>query len=257
MRRHISVLMLAARGSIYKLLLLLAAMVAGEYALFSLALKKLAAAAETAAMAAGESLGQWRFESPWVLEDAFTNSHIHWVFAAGLIVLCAILVLNGSGGKCGYTLRRLSVSERTVGIWWAVYDMAALVIFWAAQVLFALLLCQVYLAKADPACVNAQTVFLAFYRQKFLHSLLPLAETSRWVCNGALWAGLAVTASCGTYRLRRGKKCAAVVVLAVITALSFSREMGGFGGDVALALIALVAAGAALGNLKGGEADAD
>ena len=58
---------------------------------------------------------------------------------------------------------------------------AALVIFWAAQVLFVLLLCRVYLAKADPACVNAQTVFLAFYRQKFLHSLLPLAETSRWV----------------------------------------------------------------------------
>lgn len=56
-----------------------------------------------------------------------------------------------SGGRTGYTLRRLRVREQTVGVWFAVYGAAVLVIYWAFQTGWALLLCRLYLYRADPA----------------------------------------------------------------------------------------------------------
>ncbi|WP_186566127.1 hypothetical protein [Lawsonibacter celer] len=253
MKRHGSVLMLAARGSLGKALLVCAATAAAELGLFWAALGRAAERAAELAALPPEEAAYRQMENAWSLEQVFTDSRISWVFALGLLALCAILCLNGgglSGGRTGYTLRRLRVREQTVGVWFAVYGAAVLVIYWAFQTGWALLLCRLYLYRADPAQVNAQTVFLAFYRQAYLHSLLPLAEASRWVRNLALFAGLGTTCACCAAQLRHGGKGVAAAVLAVIGALTFSRETGGFVGDALTMCAAAGLSAWAIWNLR-------
>lgn len=234
MRQHLSVLMLAARSTIYKVLALLVAMAVAEGLLFQTTLQK---------ALAGEPLG---------LEQVISQSRIALVCGLGFLLLCALLSVAGSesrGGKLGYTLRRLSVSERGVFLWWASYNVACFFLFWVAQLAIAMLLCRLYLSRMDPAYISGQTVFLAFYRSRFLHSLLPLAEASRYARNGVLVLCLGVCAACSSWRQRRGQRGIAVVALAAITAVSFPQAMGSFGSDLLLVLIAIGTATSALAGV--------
>ncbi|NCC68492.1 MAG: hypothetical protein EOM14_09945, partial [Clostridia bacterium] len=109
MKQHLSVLMLAARSTIYNVIGILALLAAAESALFYLVLKK---------AQSGEGC---------CLEEAVTKSGIPLVCAGCFLLLCAALSLNGvefSGSRFRYTIRRLSVSEETTAILWAVYYMA-------------------------------------------------------------------------------------------------------------------------------------
>ncbi|WP_152967692.1 hypothetical protein [Oxobacter pfennigii] len=160
------------------------------------------------------------------------------------------------GGKLRYTVQRLSVREEAVVFLWAGYNAVCFFLFWAVQLVIVLVLCRLYVTQMDTAYVSGQTIFLAFYRSNFLHSLLPLEEISRYVRNGILILTLGVCASCFSFRQRRGERGSAVVVLAVIVAVSFPNAMGSFGSDIFLSLVALcIAAGAVAGIWKerGGE----
>ena len=241
MKKHLSVLMLCARSTVYKMLGLFFAMAAAEILLFGLTLR---------GVPAGPPLG---------LEAAFDASRVSFAFAAAFLLLCALLCMTGceySGSRPSYTLRRLSVSRRTVLFWQSVYNILCLFLLWAVQLFVALLLCRLYMSKADPATVSGQTVFLAFYRNKFLHSLLPLAETSRYIRNLMLIVGLGVTAACFPQRQQRGQMGIAVIPLALIAAAVFPMEMGQGQGDFTISALALAAAGfAVFGIWKGPETD--
>lgn len=224
MRRYLSVLALAARSTIYRVFGLLLLTFAAEAALFYRAL---------------QSAATGGLDTPEALID---GSGIPLVCGASFLLLCALLSLTGyerAGCKTRYTIRRLSVREETVVLLWACYNTACFILFWAVQVLAALVLCRWYLAAVDPAYWNGQTVFLAFYRSGFLHSLLPLAEKTRFVRNGALAAALGLASACFAMKQRRGKLGTAVAVLAVVTLVKFPREMGSFSSDITLILVAL------------------
>lgn len=236
MRQHLSVLMLAARSTIYKVLGLFVAMAVTEGTLFYFALQK---------ALGGEPIG---------LEQLISQSQIAVVCGICFILLCALLSLTGSefgGGKLRYTLQRLSVREEITVFWWAAYNVVCLLLFWAVQLLIALLLCQLYVTQMDLTYVSGQTVLLAFYRNSWLHSLLPLAETSRYIRNGVLILSLGVCASCFSFRQRHGEPGIAVVALAVVVTVSFPKAMGSFGSDLFLAFIALcITTGAVAGIWK-------
>lgn len=244
MRKYVSVLAIAARSTIVKITALLFAMAAAEAGLFWRLLQK---------SVSGQLL------TP---EELIERSGIPLICAVAFVLLCVILSLVGnefSGSRTRYTLQRLSIREEvTVGLW-AFYDAACFLMLWAVQLLAVLLLCRLYLTVVEPAYWNEQTIFLAFYRSDFLHSLLPLAETSRWLRNGALLLGLGAAAASFTYKQRRSQKGIAVVVLAVVTLGTFSREMGRSDSDVAVLLFALAAAGFSFYGIwfgKGGEDEA-
>lgn len=231
MKKYLSVLAIAARSTILKMTALLLAMAAAEAGLF------------------------WRLWNKPVSEQLITpeelidRSGIPLVCAVAFVLLCVVLSLVGnefSGSKTRYTIQRLSVREEVSVSLWAFYDAACFTIFWAVQLLIALLLCRLYVSGLDPAYWNEQTIFLAFYRSAFLHSLLPLAETSRWFRNGALLLGLGTAAASFTCRQRRGQRGIAVVVLAVVTLVTFSREMGRADSDVAVLLFALAVSAVSL-----------
>ena len=104
-------------------------------------------------------------------------------------------------------------------------------LLWMVQMATAFALCRWYLALAEPEFVSNQTVFLAFYRSKFLHGLLPLAESSAWVRNFFVVLGLGCASAYFPYLQRRGKFSVSVLLLLVISIIWFPRNVGIAAGD--------------------------
>ena len=234
MKKHLSVIMLAARSTIYKVLLLILVTGAVQAGLFW--------RARAESRTAGAALDIYQVSN---LETVLESSHIYLAAGLAFYLLCAILSLNGCefGSKVGYTLRRLAVSERTVTVWWAVYNTCCFVIFWMSQALIMLLLCRWYGAGATDGVFGPQSVFLAFYRDKYLHSLVPMAEISRWVRDIILCICLGTCTATFSYKLRRGKKGVAIFVLAALTFGGFCAEMGQLPLDIVISIAALIVAG--------------
>ena len=215
MKKHLSVLMLMVRSTLYRSLGLLFLMAAIQGIQFYFTVKRAP-------------------DGPIGLEQAVAQSGMIWVCAVAFVLYLAVLCLPGCpfGSKPGYTLRRLSIGERSVFFWQAACNVCCLVLFWAVQFLAALALCRLYRALSDPAMLSGQTTFLAFYRNRFLHSLLPLAETSRFLRNLALCFGLGFAAAYFPLRQRQGKISLIIAALAALTLVSFCGDMGSFASDI-------------------------
>ena len=234
MKKHLSVLMLAVRSSIYKVLLLALATGAVQAGLF---------------WAAKEKTGMTEAAQDMLrtvnLETVLESSHIYLAAGIGFYLLCVILCMTGCGfgSKVGYTLRRLAVKERTTTLWWAAYNTCCFGIFWMSQILVMVLLCRWYGMEAADGTFGPQSVFLAFYRDGYLHSLMPMAEVSRWVRNIILCVCLGLCTATFSYQLRRGKKGVAIFLLAAGTFGTFCLEMVNLAADIAVSVGALIVAG--------------
>ena len=145
MKQVFSIWMLLARSSVYKITAILAAMAAAEWALFGAALRR----------GVPEELGAG-------LELMLRQAGVLWVFGAAALAVTAVLALTGCSfsAKTGYTLQRLSVTERQVAGLQAVYNLLVYLILWGTQLAVAWGLCRWYLA-ACPDPLGSQTVFLA------------------------------------------------------------------------------------------------
>lgn len=228
MKKHISVFMLMARSSVYGLLGVLIAMAAAEGALFYFALNKTLADERAGSVLSG-------------LERVLSESGIIWGFGAFFLLFMALLCATGCefGSRQGYTLGRLSISERSIFAWQAVYNCVCLFVLWAAQLGIVLALIGLYDARVSPEAFSGQSAFLAFYRNSFLHSLLPLEEGSRYIRNIVLIFGLGISAAVFPFKQRRGKWGWEAAALAAACLASFSGETGGLGGDVFLILLSV------------------
>ena len=247
MKKHLSVLMLAARGTIYKVLLLILATGAVQAGLFWQAMQ-----------GAFPENGEW-MDYGGLMQSLFSDSHIALTAGIAFYLLCAILCINGCGfgSKVGYTFQRLAVSEKTVTLWWALYNGLVFVVFWASQALVMLGLCKLYEMQAPAELFGPQTVFLAFYRERYLHSLMPMAEISRWIRNIILCASLGICTSTFSYNLRHGKKGIAIFVLAVVTFGMFCAGMGEVAVDVTSGVLAVIVAGVSVFLVWGGLYDGE
>ena len=205
MRKHISVLMLMARCTILRAAGLLVLMGAVQCLTFYLALT--------------------RGPTPqgFSLEMVVQASGMRWIFAAALGLLTLLLCATGfeTRGRQGYTLMRLSVSQRWVFTWQSVYNTACYGILWLGQAVIAAGLCALYVRLAPPEYVNGQTAVLAFYRSDFLHALLPFEEAGIWVRNLALCIGLGVCAARCPVSRRQGGRFFEVIPLAAAALLFF------------------------------------
>lgn len=218
-RQHASILMLLARSSIYRILGILAGTTIVEFLLFR---RKL----QAAVMAFQLGLGN----QEWSLEEIVDYSWITWSTVVGFVLVTVVLCLVGCerGSKQGYTLRRLAVSERGIFFWQAGYNVCIYLIFWSVQAVLLWCLCLLYMKQADPTLTSNQTVFLAFYRNAFLHGMLPLDDAIGWVRNGIMILGLGIAAATFPFRQRRGKFGSEIVALVLLTILWFGRMPGDF-----------------------------
>lgn len=226
MKRHLSIWMLMARSTIYKVLGLFLGLIAADGALFALMpWIEEQKVRSVASLAPGASVAV-------ELERMFQYFPV--VFGVCLLALTAVLCLNGCefSAKQGYTLRRLRVSQREIFLWQAAHNAVCYLLLWAVQTGVVFVLCRYYVAHYQemtmwyPDMVNDQTMVLAFYRNSFLHSLLPLADVWRWVRNAVGCAALGVCAAAFPVRQRRGHKSVAAPILAVLSALFFVQPMG-------------------------------
>lgn len=177
--REISLLGLLASGSIYKILTILVILAVGQCALFYGSLTRRAEQGQ---------LSEADFESFFL----FSGGNVYYVSVYGFLFLGAFALIMfllkrcetvNSGSIFYYTLRRLRVSERHLFFVETVYNFLCLTLLFAVQVWVILWMYRIYMDRIPGNPVSHQIAFLAFYRAPFLHNLLPLAETGKWVRN--------------------------------------------------------------------------
>ena len=232
MKKHTALFMLSARRTLPRLALLLALTAAAETALFYPALRR--------ALAAGSCYP----------ETLFTSARIPLVCGAAFLALCALLTLPACelGGRQGYTLRRLALPRWEIFLWQAVHNTLCFLLFWGFQLGMALLLFGLYRSGAGAENVCSQSLFLTFYRSKFLHALLPLDEVSRTVRNCLLLPALGMATALLPLRLYTGGKNGLVLLagLAFLVLAFFCAPLGSFTSDMFLSLAAVGAMAYAL-----------
>ncbi len=235
MKKYLSVFGLIARGSIFKILTTSALMVAAEMILFYNRLNYALRLSE-----------EFTMEN---LETVIDRSFIIWVFPICALIITLLLFITGSENsntRTGYTIQRLSISERGFFFCQATYNSLVYIIFWAIQAVTVFGLC-VWYAKTAPAdYVGNQTVFLAFYRNEFLHNILPLSDTATWVRNIFLAAGLGFAAAEFPYKQRRHKNSITAIALLLYTIVFFSRELGNIFNAVFMSLVSICIIGETL-----------
>lgn len=162
MKKHISILKLAAANSFYKILAVTGLTLILEFILFA--------------------VSAMRFSDP-ALEAVFTGSGIPLGAGIGAAVIFVMLYMpwtNEKGSRPLITLRQLRIKDSAAAAWIALYNFCVFVVFWALQLFAVLLMSRVFL-NTTGTDGQAQIIFLAFYRTGFLHSLLPLSDIMRLI----------------------------------------------------------------------------
>lgn len=165
MKRYVSVFEMIVRSSIYKILLVLLWMAATEgIALFYTWNQSLAVLQPN-------------------LEEWIDQAHLSVLsFMIGGVFVTLILSVSQTniGSMVSYTLQRLRIPEKNVYVLQCIYNSLCYVLVWSVQVVICLISSVIYLYEKQGAIVTNQTVFLAFYKNKFLHRMLPMEDIFDW-----------------------------------------------------------------------------
>lgn len=161
------------------------------------------------------------------LDKAVQTSRLSLVFGAGLLLVCAVLVLPGleRGAKTSYTLRRLSVDERVAVLLWGGLNALLLLIFWGIQAATTLGLARYYFQVLPEEFSNHQSLFFAFALSPYFHALLPLWDWLVVIRNLLCCAALGLAAAALPFHWRHGRKSWTLLFLAVVAAILFPAGM--------------------------------
>lgn len=160
----LSLLALLARSSIYKLIAVFAVMALTEIALY---------------------YGCLKLERGYTLKGTMESSHISAVFLAamGLVFLILARTEGLMDEKSRGTMLRLRLSGREIFVIKTLYNVFCLVLLFILQIWLAIWMVRFYGEVMTDIYASPQRLFLAFYRIDFLHCLLPMAETGKWMRN--------------------------------------------------------------------------
>lgn len=198
-----SVWALLSRGSFYKVLVVLFLMVLGEWISFWRILR-------------GDS-------PPGSLEELVNRGGASVFFMAALGVI--LLILAGTIGqaeeKSQNTLMRLKISGWQIFFIRTVYCTLCLLVLFSVQITAIFCAAELYERAVGGAGLSEQFLFLAFYRNEFLHGLLPMEELGKWVRNFLLILAFAMEAA-------RSRKMGSVTLISlfVLTAAWFISPVG-------------------------------
>lgn len=236
MKKYLSVYMLMTRATFHKVLILFLCFVILQSGYFYLALN------DTLTLYQGIEIP---YDAPVsLMEHVFENSHTALFFGLAFIVLTFVLCgsWRENGSKPGYTFRRLNVSEKYVMICSAIYNASCYAILIFIEIIVSFLLCQLYMARMHPEMTSIQSIFLAYYRNDFLHSILPLDEISGLIRNILMVLCLGYASADFPYRRRYGRLGMNIVFLSVMTLMFFISEVGLMGMDVFICIVFIASA---------------
>jgi|GEM_PF-1983730 len=183
--KHISVLELYMHRSIYRLLLIILAMAAVEAGLF-----------------------YWLGLHMPSFDLAVSEAHLVLPFFAAFLAHFYVVLSSTADRKASqsqYTLKRLQISERSVVLCHFVSCIAELLILWAAQALILFGFMKLWAGSAHdwPAesfVYGPQGLYLAFFRNDFLHAIVPLRDAAKLFSDIVLV--LSVAAGCAYIEVR-------------------------------------------------------
>ena len=227
MKKYVSVLELFIRSSFYKALLIFVGMAAielcGFWYVFQMSLQK------------KEHMG---------LEMIIDATAISGIFKIGFLVLTASLVFSGYSSGCNqnYTLKRLQIKEWNIALLQCFYNGMCYFLFWTVQVVLLFIMSSFYSENALE--VTNQTVMLAFYRNDFMHSMFPMEASVRWIENGIMLIGCAVTATSFSGQLRKGRFD---ISLVIVVAICMVAMVGGLGNHAYIGLVFAILVWIAIG----------
>ena len=228
MKKYLSVFMLTARNSLFKILAIFGANVIMQVIAYIVLVKR-------QIQVLGANLDRVG------IEYSFETGKTPLVCAVCFVLICIYLAKTGCefSAKTGYTINRLSVSEKKFFLIQSVYNLAVLTVFYVLNLAIAFLLIKLYLSfKPIPAVTN-QSIFIAFYRSNYLHSLLPLSDVLRFAANCVNTVALALLLSVFSFKQRRGKWSIAALCFTAFTVSSFLRETGSINADCTVMAIGL------------------
>ena len=207
MKKNLTVFMLYVRFAVYRLLIVLLALLALDLAVYAL----LDRAGSFMNMTAAELL--------------FASAY------AAVIVVC--LCPASGHSHFGYTLQRLRISEKSVFLHHCSSNFCVFLILWFTQAAVLFVLARHFAAETDLP-VGPQGLMLEFYVERFLHGVLPLGMTSLWVRNVLFAASAAICCAYAALALRSGNRrpLFPFIILALIM-IEFPVSLNlGYGGGI-------------------------
>lgn len=195
MRRQLSLGMLFARSSLWRVLGILILMAALQAGLAWYFLR-----------------GDGSMAAEYILDDTL----FRLTSALGLTGIVAVVMLSagGFGSRVNYSVSRLPVPRWTVLVWAVGYALAVLALFWAVQTAVCLGVLRWYSAVTDMGRANPQLTVLAAYRSSLFHTVLPLRDGTRLAATIGYFLGLAVVTGTWSVRAFSGKWSAVPLILA-------------------------------------------
>lgn len=205
MRKQLSVLGLIARSSVYKVLGIIVLMCLAEFGLFAL---------EFAGKVSAEFVSGFQFY--------IEQSNIDICLAIVFVLITLVLCLTGTeySSMVGYTLQRLSISEKAVFYYQTAYNTVIYFLLWAVQIALIYAFGIWYSNTVSSEFANNLSIFLSSYRSDFLHSLLPLSDITLWIRNFLLIISLGIASAEFPY-IQRRKKYSVFIVFVVVFVLFF------------------------------------
>ena len=257
MRKHLSVLALAARGTVCRAIAItiLAAALAG-------ALLWLVPAYEDRVVYANEDGSVTSEYYPIDFKYLPAKTGAAAVCAVGFAALLAVLSLNccGYGAKTGLTVRRLRIGEDSLCLWWTLYNAVCVLFYWAvmAAVCVAVVKLRIDTVQMPYGSYTPgpQTLLLSVYSGSFLHHLLPLRDAAVWLENLLLTALCAASAARFSHAQRRGSFSIAPFIALALTVGSFFFRMGS-STTILLCVVAAAALGITMMQFLKGATDDD
>ncbi len=224
MRKHLSVFSFFARCSLLKVLVILFAGGLIQRALVYFAVANYPQTLE--------------FAPEIVLGRAF----IPVVFIIEFILIYVILSLtgNGLGSKAGYTVSRLQITEEQFFVLQAVYNFLIFLLVWLYEAYISYRLMDIYSLLIPAQAYFPKDVFLAYYRNEFLHSIIPLKAIHLWVRNLILCAALGVASAQFSFKQRQGKFSFFALAMPVFAVLFFAPELENWANSVVVITVSVV-----------------
>ena len=173
MKRYISVLALDVKNTIWKVLGIMMFMSVVQLGYFYLFLQKEVERWKEAEMPWGRRGTVTSFD--WVI----TNSYISIFFIISAVLLWAVLIWGCSEhGKVRskFTWHRLRMDRRNVFAVWAGYRVFLMMVMLVWQILLLVVMDGMY-QEIWASGYAPQSLFLACYRNSFVHALIPLSDS--------------------------------------------------------------------------------
>ena len=176
---------------------------------------------------------QENYVNPLNFEDVLDNLRVahHGKFSFLLILSMTLIAPRN---KASYTLRRLRISENEVTVQWALLFSGYYLLSWAVQLLLSMVLFRIY---AQATGLEALDYFLACYRSRYLHLLLPLGEPWGYVRNVFICLGWGTMGALIGRYCRHGGKPFMVVALVILTLIFLPAEMASQTGDIGVCVL--------------------